>query len=79
METSPLYRCSLREQQFKSYYVVWKHLFTGRLFPQKQTFKSYYVVWKLVGKTYGPQTIIEFKSYYVVWKLINGNRSVQDS
>ena len=34
-------------QQFKSYYVVWKHIFNISYLHYNNKFKSYYVVWKL--------------------------------
>ena len=49
METQSVYACMAGAEQFKSYYVVWKHNIKHRILSEKLTFKSYYVVWKPIA------------------------------
>ena len=48
METCEISRNMAQRQEFKSYYVVWKHIREKKEEVEEEKFKSYYVVWKRI-------------------------------
>ena len=68
METVHGCTCIHSENEFKSYYVVWKLILGVNTGATVNRFKSYYVVWKQNSQIEKAFEIAEFKSYYVVWK-----------
>ena len=70
METCFFRKVAYSNHEFKSYYVVWKLIFSEISRERRWEFKSYYVVWKRHEACNGCTYPNWFKSYYVVWKLL---------